>query len=152
MFDLEQELRQIVEALDGEQIEYALCGGLALVVHGYVRATIDIDLLVRGEDLERIENLANDLGYKIKARPMHFSQGAVEIRRISKIDPNDGETLMLDLLLVTDANRHVWETRHTLPWGGRDLWVVSREGLITLKMFRASEQDLLDIRRLREEQ
>ena len=34
---------------------------------------------------------------------MSFSQGATEIRRISKIDPRDGETLMLDLLLVTPA-------------------------------------------------
>jgi hypothetical protein len=152
VFDLEQELDRLRTALDAQQIEYALCGGMAMAVHGAPRATIDIDLLIDGEDEARIEDTAVSLGYKIKAKPMSFSDGAIEIRRISKIDPVDGEVLMLDLLLVTPAVTSAWETREKRLWGGRPLGVVSKEGLVLLKMFRSSDQDHADIARLREEQ
>jgi hypothetical protein len=152
VFDLEEELDRLRTVLDAQQIEYALCGGMAMAVHGAPRATIDIDLLIDGEDQARIESIAVSLGYKIKAKPMSFSDGAIEIRRISKIDPVDGEVLMLDLLLVTPAVASAWETREKRLWGGRQLGVVSKEGLVLLKMFRSSDQDHADIARLREEQ
>lgn len=150
MFDLEVELQKVVAAFDAAAIPYALCGGLAVGVHGYPRATVDIDLLIQQEDVRAAEEAGEAIGYTFKARPMSFQGGAVEIRRISKVDPSDGETLMLDLLLVTHANRHVWETREQFAWNGRNLWVVSREGLISLKTSRASDQDRADIARLRE--
>jgi hypothetical protein len=151
VFDLEQELDQIRTVLDEQHIDYALCGGLAMAVHGAPRATVDIDLLINGEDVEHVENAAAPLGFKIKANPMSFSGGAIKIRRVSKIDPVDGEVLMLDLLLVTPEVASSWETREQRMWSGRPLTVVSKEGLITLKVFRSSDQDRADIARLREE-
>jgi hypothetical protein len=151
VFDLEQELDQIRTVLDAQHIEYALCGGLAMAVHGAPRATIDIDLLINGEDVEHVENAAAPLGFRIKATPMTFSGGAIKIRRVSKIDPVDGEVLMLDLLLVTPQVASSWETREQRMWSGRPLTVVSKEGLVTLKVFRSSDQDRADIARLREE-
>jgi hypothetical protein len=151
VFDLENELLQIRDGLDAESIEYAVCGGLALGIHGFPRYTIDIDLLIRADDYARVEALAERLGFRFRANPMTFAGGATEIRRISKIDPSDGEVLMLDLLLVTPANEDAWHTRLRLPWHGGSLTVVSREGLIKLKLSRSSEQDLLDIKKLREE-
>ncbi|NKC14096.1 MAG: hypothetical protein GKR94_18490 [Gammaproteobacteria bacterium] len=41
------ELRGICHALAGAGVEYVLIGGAALNVHGIVRATEDIDLMVR---------------------------------------------------------------------------------------------------------
>jgi hypothetical protein len=149
VFDLEQELDRLRDALDAKKIEYALCGGLAMAVHGAPRATIDIDVLIKPDDELNVERAAVGLGYKIKAKPMSFSGGAVEIRRISKIDPTDGEVLMLDMLLVTPAVATSWEGRQTVPWRGGQLSVVSKEGLIALKVFRSSDQDLADIARLR---
>jgi len=46
MFDLYQELRKITSALDQHQIEYALCGGLAMAIYDYPRSTIDMDMLI----------------------------------------------------------------------------------------------------------
>lgn len=135
-------------ALDDSMIEYAVCGGLAMAVHGAPRATIDIDLLVRAQDADRIEELAATFGSTFRAHPMTFADGAVRIRGVTKIDPHDGETLMLDLLLVTAPTQHVWDSRERLPWSGRMISVVSREGLIALKRFRNSYQDLADIERL----
>jgi hypothetical protein len=148
VFDLEEELAAIVDALNAAQLPYALCGGLAMAVHGAPRATVDIDLLVREEQLSGIHETVEPLGFVIHARPMTFSSGNVRIDRVSKIDPRDGETLMLDLLLVTPAVEDVWALRETRAWRGATLQVVSREGLIRLKQFRSSTQDRADIERL----
>ncbi|HLO00218.1 MAG TPA: hypothetical protein VK208_17295 [Pyrinomonadaceae bacterium] len=45
MVDILDELRNLVAVLDENGIEYALCGGMAMGVHGRARTTIDIDLL-----------------------------------------------------------------------------------------------------------
>jgi hypothetical protein len=151
VLNLLQELASIVDALSAANIPYAICGGLAMSVHGFTRATEDIDLFVRAEDVDRVENVVEPLGYVVKAKPMNFSSGAMRIRRVSKIDASDGDLLMLDLLLMTDATEFAWTTREIREWNDREIAVVSREGLILLKRFRSSDQDLVDIARLENE-
>lgn len=146
--DLEHEFGTVIDALNTERIAYALCGGLAMAVHGAPRATVDIDLLVRDEDVPRIHEVVAPLGFLIHARPMNFSSGSIRIDRVSKIDPSDGDTLILDLLLVTPALEDVWAAREERAWRGGTLYVVSREGLIRLKQFRSSTQDRADIEKL----
>ena len=151
MLDLEAELDAVIAALTRAGIEYAVCGGVAMAIHGKPRATIDIDLLVEAGDEERVYDAVEPLGFRFKAKPMHFAGGTMEIRRVSKID-SDGETLMLDLLLVTPTFRNVWQSRETVAWRSHLVWVVSREGLIALKSSRSSAQDLADIERLESEE
>ena len=81
---------------------------------------------------------------------MSFKEGADEIRRVSKID-KDGEVLSLDFLLVTPKVKDVWETKEEYDWQGRDLWLVSREGLIKMKTLTGRDKDLIDIGRLKNE-
>jgi hypothetical protein len=150
VFDLYEEFKSIVSALEEHGVDYAVCGGLAMAVHGLPRATVDIDLLILGESLEDVRGLARTLGYTIEAFPMTFSHGAVEIRRVSKIDPETGIVLSLDMLLVTPEIIDVWQSRIELVWESGSLWVVSRRGLMALKSFRSSAQDLADIERLKE--
>jgi hypothetical protein len=57
--DLYAELAALVRGLDAQGIDYALCGGLALAVHGLPRATRDIDILARRVDVDRIQDLAD---------------------------------------------------------------------------------------------
>ena len=54
MFDLYEEFKSIVSALEEQGIDYAVCGGLAMAVHGLPRATVDIDLLIPSESLEAV--------------------------------------------------------------------------------------------------
>ncbi len=81
---------------------------------------------------------------------MHFDHGKMEIRRVTKIDPA-GDTLMLDLLLVTPAFENVWRDRIRVDSEFGSISVVSREGLIELKSGRMSGTDQDDIKRLRDE-
>ncbi|MGH9931289.1 MAG: hypothetical protein ACREA9_18940 [Pyrinomonadaceae bacterium] len=151
MIDITDELRALVAGLDKQNIDYALCGGMAMAVHGLARTTIDIDLLILAEALDDVVTIAKFLGYNIRGKDMSFANGAVEIRRVSKIDPDDGELLSLDLLLVTPDIIESWESRVEVQWEGRKLFVVSASGLIALKRLRGGDQDLVDINALRDE-
>ena len=151
MATLLQELAEIISVLNHNEIEYAVCGGLALTIHGFPRATFDIDLLIKSNSLEEAYALAAEKGYDIKGLDMSFKERAVEIRRVSKID-DDGEVLSLDLLLVTPQVDDVWETREKLVWENQDLWIVSREGLIKMKQLAGRAKDLIDIDRIQNEE
>jgi hypothetical protein len=151
MLDLYDELAGLIDALESASIEYAVCGGIAMAIWHFPRATVDIDLLIEESSLESTEHVAGQLGYIIKARPMNFSNDAMKIRRVSKIAPDDGDVLILDLLLVTPQLQDVWEARTRVEWERGLISVVSREGLIKLKTFRSSGQDLDDIKRLKGE-
>jgi len=150
MIDLAEEFEAVISALAEHRIEYAVCGGLAMAIHSLPRATVDIDLMITPEDEERVYAAVEPLGFRIRASPMHFEHGKMEIRRVTKIDPA-GDTLMLDLLLVTPAYENVWRNRLRVDSEFGSIWVVSREGLIELKSGRMSGIDQDDIKRLRDE-
>ena len=150
MIDIHDELRQLTAKLDEQNIEYALCGGMAMAVHQRPRFTIDIDLLIQEESLPGTMDVARDLGYNIRGKDLSFANGAVEIRRVSKIDPDSGDLLTLDLLLVTPEVRSAWDSRVQAEWEGGTLSVVSAAGLIAMKQLRRSGIDLDDIKALEE--
>ena len=145
MFDLFNEFRSLVAALDRNQIDYAVCGGLAMAIHGRARATVDIDLLLLSDSLDAAKDIAAELGYNIRGLDMSFAKGAVEIRRVSKIDSESGQVLSLDFLLVTPQIQGIWDRRVKAEWQDGTISVVSREGLIALKLLRNSAQDQADI-------
>ena len=147
--DIADELRRLVSELNERGVDYALCGGMALVVHGITRTTIDIDLLIPADALSTVFSIAASLNYNVRGTDMSFADGAVQIRRVSKIDPVDGELLSLDLLLVTPQVLGSWQTRIAVDWEGLKLWVVSRQGLVDLKELRRSDMDLIDIKALK---
>ena len=151
MATLLDELKQLISALDENKIEYAVCGGLALAIHGLARSTLDIDILIQPESLEKSYKVGAENGFGIRGLDVSFKERAVEIRRVSKIDDN-GEVLSLDLLLVTPHFEDVWETRETIDFLGNKLSVVSREGLIKMKTLAGRPQDLADIARLENEE
>lgn len=151
MATLYDELRDLITALNGEGIEYALCGGIAMAIHGRPRATVDIDILILAESLSDTLRIAADLGYTVRGLDRHFPRDVIEIRRVSKIDRARKAVLTLDMILVTEAIRNVWDTRVNAKLGEDSLSVVSKEGLITLKTMSGRPQDLADISALKEE-
>lgn len=149
MFDLSEELAAIRDELAARGLEFAVCGGIAMAVHGFTRATVDLDLFVRPEEVEAIEAALEVLGYIVKSAPT--SVGAMNIRSVSKIDETDDDKLAVDLLLVSPETSGVWNSREILTWRDQPLPVVSREGLIALKRLRATSMDLVDIGRMETE-
>ena len=146
--DLFQELVAIVAAFDARGIDYALCGAVALAIHGAPRATKDIDVLARAGDMEAVREATRSVGFTLESLPMTFSSSGVTVRRFTKVIA--GDHLMLDVLIVDGPLDAVWATREALRWNEGEVRVVSRQGLITLKLAAGRPQDLADIQRLEE--
>ena len=146
MPNLYEELRALATAFDAGGVEYALCGGLALAVHGHPRATKDIDVLVRREQVALARSIARACGFVLASLPVKLPDTGVEIERVSKVVGDD--VLMLDLLIANEATLGAWESRRRHAWGGGELAVISREALISMKLAAGRPQDLADLARL----
>lgn len=146
--DLIAELDGVVQRLADAGVEYAVCGGLAVAIHGHPRATMDIDVLVRPEQLGQALAAARAAGFDLPARLMTLGLRSAtprQVQRVSKLAPDTGALLSLDLLLVGPSLEPVWRDRVAVTWQGRSLWLVSREGLVTMKRLARRPQDLADL-------
>jgi len=146
--ELFEEFKQLVAEFKKEKIEYALCGGLAMAVYAFPRATLDIDILIEKETLKKAKAVAMKLGFSFDAGLMNFKNGTIQIYRLTKIASDSNEPLMLDMLLLTPEIEEVWRTKRIEVWDEGELPVVSPEGLIKLKSMRLSGQDQDDIKNL----
>jgi hypothetical protein len=114
------ELEALVDALDADGVPYALCGGLALGIHGHPRATNDIDLLVQAADVHRVSVAARSLGNEA----------------------------LLDAHVVECALLDVWHAAERIQTALRRLVVVSKTGLIAMKHLAGGKQDIVDAMKL----
>jgi hypothetical protein len=145
VINLYEELATIVRELTVDQVDYALCGALALAVHGAPRATRDLDLIARKTDEPKIRIAVKRAGYVFEALPMRFASG-IELQRFSKLV--EGRPLMLDFLWAAGELDGVWSRRERVPWQEGEIYVVSRDDLIMLKLTAGRPQDLVDIQSL----
>jgi hypothetical protein len=98
VYDLQKELFALVKKLERDKTNYAVCGGLAVAIHGFVRATHDIDLLILREDLTKVLDVAKRCGFNLEGGmlPMGADEEfARDIFRVSKVIDKDLVTLDL---------------------------------------------------------
>ncbi len=144
--ELIDELARLVDVFNENRVPYALCGGLAVGLYGYVRATEDLDFLIRSEDQDRVMQAAGSCGYIHDSGTIPFNQGKPEfqeLRRVSKVEGKD--FLTLGLLIVTPMLEPAWESRREVEWEGRNLSVVSLQGLAHMKRLAGRPKDRLDL-------
>lgn len=147
--NLVDELHAIVAALTAAGIGYAVCGGVAVTVHGATRSTKDIDILVARADLQRAIDVVRPLGYVFVALPMTFDAGTERERHVQRVSKIDGdEHLVLDLLLAEAAFANALEDRAVVSLAEGPLVVVSRATLLRMKRLAGRAQDLADLERL----
>ena len=147
--NIKAQFLSVLDALNAEGIPYAVCGGLALAVHGCPRFTKDIDLLVQEKDIPRLETTVKRLGFDLPSGWIVFGDGTAREQRLYRIVKVEGnQHLALDLVVVTKTQQPNWDTRQTLDLGDHQIVVVSREGLIRMKQDTGRTQDQADIERL----
>lgn len=146
---LYDEFLRLLARLEQDQIEYAVCGGIAVVIHGFTRATKDIDLLIEPGSIVEAKAAVKRAGFPFEALPMNFParDGSVtEVHRVSRVEGED--ILTVDLIVAGPGLEGVFRDRQTFDWNGRKLQVVSRDGLATMKRRAGRGQDLVDLQRL----
>ncbi len=82
---------QLAGAAAKSGLRFLVIGGHAVIRHGYLRATQDVDLLIAKEDRPRWESLVRQLGYSV------FHDGGTFLQ----LSPANGAGWELDLMLVS---------------------------------------------------
>jgi hypothetical protein len=60
---IHETMRRLARSLNAEGIDYVIVGGMALAAHGYARLTLDVDVLVTAEGLNRFKERLVGRGY-----------------------------------------------------------------------------------------
>lgn len=147
--NLVTELHAVCATLAAAQIRYAICGGVAVTIHGATRSTKDIDILIAPADVDRALDAVRAIGYKFAALPLVFDEGTARerhVQRVSKIE--DGEHLLLDFLLERDAFAGLLANTIEVDLPEGPLQVVGREVLVAMKRMAGRNQDLADLEKL----
>lgn len=157
-------LLAILATLVANEVEFLLIGGLAVGHHGYPRATRDVDIVPAPEE-RNLERLWAAL-VELEARPL--AAGAFRPEELPL--PYTLDALLqggnwdfttshgrLDVLQYREGALETADDYERLRGGavpgayrfGR-VWVVGYDDLIDLKTLAGRDQDLIDIRALRE--
>ena len=121
-------MRNLARRLSEENIDYVVIGGMALALHGFVRPTQDVDLVLSKEGLEQFHELLVGRGYVpvFPGARKHFrdAETGVKVEIITAGEhPGDGTPKSVVFPLPASAAVNVGEIR-----------VVSLEKLIELKL------------------
>ena len=149
MAQLLDDFKAITRELNARGIDYAVCGGWAMAIHGFLRATLDIDIMILTDDLATVMLVARKNGYDIEGLPLNFDGGKTQIRRISKIDPASKELITLDMILMTEIFSDVWESRKRVTWNEGVYPVIAPKGMEKMKELAGRPKDLIDLDYLR---
>ena len=148
-------LLRVTGALGKARVPYALVGGYAVALHGAVRGTMDIDLVIRMEEAHfvRAEHAMKSIGLEprlpVTAREVYrFREEYIRNRNLiawSFVNPSDPSE-MVDIVLTHDlADLHT----ETVRVQGRRIRVVALDDLIAIKRESDRPQDREDTRALR---
>jgi len=148
--DLIDEFSNLTAALSHAGVSFAVCGGIAVGIHGFVRFTEDIDLMILEEDLELALSVARSLGYSVDSGRIPLLRGTPWEHTVYRVVKVEGrEFLPLDLVLVNEEMRSIWEDCGIFQWQGRNIQCVSRQGLMEMKRRAGRSKDLIDLEELR---
>jgi hypothetical protein len=147
--NVKTELIRVTDALDEAHIDYAVCGGLALAIHGFPRATKDVDLIVSAEDLAAVRTAVRPLGFRLETGIITFRAGTDEEMKLWRVSRAVDDILFtVDFMLATRFLEDVWQNRKRFEFAGKQISVVSVEGLRKMKQFAGRPQDLADLDKL----
>jgi hypothetical protein len=147
---LSRDLREFVELLNSNGIEYLVVGGFAVAWHGYARFTADMDLLVRPDrsNAERVVKALRDFGFSSLGiseedltHPGRIVQLGVKPNRIDLITSIAGVTF-----------EEAWASRVAGALEGLQVTYIGRDARILNKESTVRPQDIGDAQRLSKRQ
>lgn len=152
---------EIFRELNKRRVDYVVVGGVAVVLHGVVRLTADLDLMLHLDEknLARFVELMNDLGYRPKVPVKAESLIDPENRRLwfeeknmrvfSFYHPKKG-IMLIDIFINEPVSYDkIKKDAVKMKMGNLLIPTVSVEDLIKLKEISGRPQDMADIEALR---
>jgi len=147
-------LLKLTKELNKHKIPYAIVGGQALAIHGAVRGTMDVDLILKWslKALEDVESLMHSMQLvprlPISAKDVyHFKDEYIKNRNLiawnfyNPIHPSEQVDIIIthDLAELSSTNIKYQDTV---------IKVLSKKDLIQMKKDSGREQDLFDVEAL----
>jgi hypothetical protein len=140
--------RRVLDLLARNDVGAAVIGSVALAVHGYVRATTDLDLGVAVLTFESLRSMAEQLrerGYDVDVGEPGVDDPLGGVVTVS--GPDFDSVQIVNLRTASGRNerlaRDAIETAQRIE--GIDLPVVDLPHLVALKLVSGSRQDQLDV-------
>lgn len=147
---------RVFATLDRHEVDYVTIGAFAVIAHGYVRATADIDLVARQDrdNLDRLAAAFAELGARLRGVDADLLE----------IDPTDPDTLANGASFTLDTDAGPVDYLNDVPGAGDYeglraraveataagvvVRVVGLDDLIRMKRASGRPQDLRDIANL----
>lgn len=125
-----EDLLNVCRWLNEQKVQYLLIGGFAVILHGYVRSTKDIDFLIDPSP----ENVS-----KIKKALSHLPDNAIRLIADNEVEQYEvvriGDEIVIDLMAKA-CNISFNEAKNEIEWKeieGLKIPIASKELLIRLK-------------------
>src|ERR1700680_3639442 len=93
----------IVRRFEETKLRYAVAGGLAVGLHGYVRATQDMDFLMHEDDVAKAEAVLLKLRYRANPGLQEFARAGLTPKRFFKRLPKEDDLMLVDILIPTST-------------------------------------------------
>ncbi len=152
--ELMKRLRDVTQFMETNGIDYALAGGLAVAVWGEPRTTYDIDFVVASSTQQVAQLKAClDSSKLFVFEPEEVRLSNLMVVRAHLLADDGRDVIMVDFLCVAPTlASSVLDRRILLPLAGDELFVISPEDLVLLKLQSARAKDLEDVRGILREQ
>lgn len=147
-------LHQLCQALEKNKIPYAIVGGYAVALHGVVRGTVDIDLVVKWtlENLLKLEQTLIDLGLVSKLpitaeNLFYFRDEYIKNRHLIAWNFYDPKNPLRQIdIIITYSLKN--EEVDTIATAEGKIKVLSVKCLIEMKQKSGRPQDIEDVKAL----
>jgi hypothetical protein len=152
---------EVFRELNEKGVKYLVVGGMAVVLHGIVRLTADLDIIIDlgRENALKLVSAMDKLGYKprvpvpagdfadVEKRESWIKEKNMEV--FSFFDPKNSLHLVDVLIKEPIDFEEAYKKRSMVEAAGVKIPVVSIRDLIRLKNILMREKDLLDIAALK---
>ena len=146
--DLSQDFKEFIQSLNANKVEYLVVGGYAVTVHGFPRATGDIDFWVKPypENAKRVLKTLNDFGFgSIDVKLEDFT---VEDKVVQLGFP----PFRIDIMTSVSGLRFndCWNEKKVIDYEGEKINFISLHHLRLNKTSTGRPKDLNDLKNLPE--
>jgi predicted nucleotidyltransferase len=149
-------VERVLTALERGGVRYLVVGGVAVVLHGYLRTTVDLDLVLdlEPENAHKAVKVFRELGFEPRAPvPMEgFADAAERARwvreknaRVFSLWHPEEPGFLVDLFVEEPFDfEERYERAATVPLDEVEIRVLSLDDLIEMKRATGRAQDLRD--------
>lgn len=139
------DIENLLRSLNGHKVDFIIIGATAFPIHGYARATLDIDLFIRPDpqNASRVLDALCDFGY--------------DITEITLEDLLTKKVLIRQYLVETDIHPfvagvtfdQVWKNKISGTFGKEKVYYASLDDIIIMKEAAGRPKDLEDLKVLK---